>query len=207
MHINLRHDVSEYNEAELLHFQKCLQCQDDFKSLELLNSAGRTIPLMEPDELNWHAIKQRTNHFEKRTLYQKTKSKFSQKVMAIAASTFFIAATWLFFNNYQLQAQLERQYLLAKQAQQNQIFSAKQVDFAQKLEQVLQRTQILERQLKTNDLQSFQQAELLIKVNELEQQLHMSNSAEEQLRVLNVRQEAINDILQLQKGTMYEYSI
>ena len=91
--------------------------------------------------------------------------------------------------------------------QKSQFLSARQADFEQQLEQVLRRSQVIERQLKTNDRQSFQQAELLIKVNALEQQLFMSNSAEEQLRVLNVRQEVINDILKLQKGTMYEYSI
>ncbi len=207
MHINLRHETSEYNEAELVHFQKCHQCQNDFKSLEQLNSAGNSIPTIMPDELNWQIIKQRTNHSQKITKGPKKKPIFSQKLLAIAASTFFIATTWLLANNYQLQLQLEQQTLLSKQWQQSRVLTAEQADFEQRLEQVLRRTQVIERQLKTNDQQSFQQAELLIKVNALEQQLHISNSAEEQLRVLNVRQEVINDILKLQKGTMYEYSI
>ncbi|NQZ23478.1 MAG: hypothetical protein HRT53_15670 [Colwellia sp.] len=206
MHINLRRNANEYNEAELLHFQKCQQCQSDFKSLEQLNSAGNSIPIIIPDELNWQIIKQRTRHSQSITNNQKSKPIFTRKIMAIAASTFFIATSWLVVNNYQLQLQLE-QTLLAKQTQHSQFLSVRQADFEQQLEQVLQRTRVLERQLKTNDRQSFQQAELLIKVNALEQQLHMSNSAEEQLRVLNVRQEVINDILKLQKGTMYEYSI
>ena len=206
MHIILRRYASEYNEEELVHFQKCHQCQNDFKSLEKLYSAGNSIPTTIPDELNWQIIKQRTIDSETITMNQKRKAIFSQKFMVIAASTFFIATTWLVFNNYQLQVQLE-QTLLATQTQKSQILSARQADFEQQLEQVLRRSQVIERQLKTNDRQSFQQAELLIKVNALEQQLFMSNSAEEQLRVLNVRQEVINDILKLQKGTMYEYSI
>jgi hypothetical protein len=195
MHINLRHDANEYKEGELVHFQQCHQCQSDFKSLEQLSAAGNSIPVIIPDELNWQMIKQRTMHLEKVKKNLKRKPVFSQKIMAIAASTLFITTTWLVFNNYQLKDQLEQTVL------------AKQTDFEQQLEQVLQRTQILERQLKTNHLQSFQQAELLIKVNALEQQLHGSNSAKEQLRVLNTRQEIISDILKLQKGTMYEYSI
>jgi len=207
MHINLRHETSEYNEAELVHFQKCHQCQSDFKSLEQLNNAGNSIPTIMPDELNWQIIKQRTNHSQKTTKDPKKKPMLSQKLLAIAASTFFIATTWLLANNYQLKTQLEQQALLSKQWQQSRVLTAEQADFEQRLEQVLQRTQVIERQLKTNDLQSFHQAKLLIQVNKLEQQLHKSNSTKEQLRVLNIRQEVINDFLKLQKGTMYEYSI
>ena len=56
-------------------------------------------------------------------------------------------------------------------------------------------------------MQSFQQAELLIKVNALEQQLNKADTAQEQLRVLSVRQELLNDILQIQKGKVHGYSI
>ncbi len=99
----------------------------------------------------------------------------------MAASTLFAGFSWLIFNNYQLQNQLEY---------------------------VLQVNQSLELQLIQNSMPTFRQAQLLNKVRKLEIQLMEATTTAEKLNLLKIRQSLIGDMVKLQqKGKKYEFSI
>jgi len=177
MHIDLQSSKDKYTEAELLHLQQCNECLEDANSLELLQKSVPKIPRMVPSELNWQAIKERTTHKIKEAEPVKVKATrpyFMQQVMAIAASTFFIAVGWLVWNNHQLQSQLE---------------------------QVLMVNQSLELQLAQDQIPTFRQAKLLNKVRAIEKNLIFVESQQEKLQLLKERQKLVKEMVRFQGET------
>jgi len=176
MHINFRHAHDEYSQTEIVHLQQCHQCQEDVKSIEQLTSAGQVMPTLIPDELNWQVIQQRTLKREQKPVTPATKKNrlfIYTKLMAIAASTFFIAVGWLVWSNYQLQSQLE---------------------------QVLLVNQSLELQLFENSAPSFHQANVLNEVRNIELQLINEKSNKRKLALLTARKQLIQEIVNIQNG-------
>ena len=111
---------------------------------------------------------------------QKKKKDIWSYVVGFAASTTFLALTWLMFNNYQLQQQLE---------------------------QVLQVNQNLELQLVQDTMPTFRQAQLLLSVRKIEQELVIAITPAEKLVLLKKRQRLIADMIKGQNGAQNEFSI
>jgi hypothetical protein len=182
MHINLQPNKEIYTEAELLHIQECSQCNEDIYAFDLLQESSSQMPLMVPDELNWQAIKRSINTNEQvavQPITKTTRSFLFQKIMGIAASTFFIAVGWLVWNNHQLQTQLE---------------------------QVLMVNQSLELQLARDQIPTFRQAKLLNKVRIIEENLIYAQSQQEKLHLLKRRQKLVAEMVRYQ-GEEDEISI
>jgi hypothetical protein len=180
MHINLRQNHDEYNEEELIHLQKCYQCQEDLKSIEQLYSSAKTLPLLVPEEFNWQVIQQKTIIKKQSKVESKTRPFIYQQMMAVAASTFFIAVGWLVWNNHQLQSQLE---------------------------QVLLVNQSLELQLYETKNPTFHQVNVLNEVRNIEIQLASAETKKQKLALLTARTKLIQEMVNAQNGEENAISI
>lgn len=184
MHINLRQADDGYSGTELIHLQQCELCQNDLKILELLQDSTKTLPLIVPEEMNWQVIQQRL--IVKDTLKEKKQSKitklfFYKQIMAVAASTFFIAVGWLVWNNYQLQTQLEQTLVLNQQLE-------------------------IQLQLEYGSSLTFQQVHLLTELEQIDIALSKAVSVKGKVSLLNLRYEKLVKINQ-KKEVSNEISI
>jgi hypothetical protein len=174
MHICDTRLGTHLNDLERLHIEQCQECADQHQQMTELKSNVDAMELIMPPAEVW----------QKLACSPKLKAKNNLRkwivVAALAASTSFVSFSWLMFNNYQLQNQLE---------------------------QVLQVNQRLELQLVQNSIPSFKQARLLTQVREVEVQLQNAATQVEKLRLLKERQALINKMVNLQQGESNEYSI
>lgn len=162
-------------ELELIHLEQCQTCKFEHQTLTDLRLCANNSPLIVPPEVVWQKLQKST------VITNKIKRPLWQKITVMAASTLFAGFSWLIFNNYQLQNQLEY---------------------------VLQVNQSLELQLIQNSMPTFRQAQLLNKVRKLEIQLMEATTTAEKLNLLKIRQSLIGDMVKLQqKGKKYEFSI
>ena len=162
-------------ERELIHLEQCQTCKFEQQALTDLRLCANNSPLIVPPEVVWQKLQKST------VITNKIKRPLWQKITVMAASTLFAGFSWLIFNNYQLQNQLEY---------------------------VLQVNQSLELQLIQNSMPTFRQAQLLNKVRKLEIQLMEATTTAEKLNLLKIRQSLIGDMVKLQqKGKKYEFSI
>jgi len=112
---------------------------------------------------------------------QKKERNIQYRYVSLAVSVVVSVLGILMFNNYKLQQQVE---------------------------QVLQVNQSLELQLIQNTLPTFQQAKMLSRVREIEQQLVHARSQKEKLRLLKQRQQIISKLVQSQgKGEDHVFKI
>jgi hypothetical protein len=173
MHICENRLGKNLNDIERVHIAQCQECAYQHQLMTDLNNNVNTMELIEPPVAVWEKLA--------RSSVVKRKKRVRKWVFfaAVAASTSFISFTWLMFNNYQLQNQLEL---------------------------VLQVNQSLELQLTLNKMPTFKQAQLITLVREIEYRLHGATTVEK-LALLKERQQLVSKIVNLQKGNSNEYSI
>lgn len=114
MHISSDRIANLLTNAELLHIERCSQCQNDREKLLSLKQSANHIELLTPDKEVWQVIK--SQHLDK----TKHSSKLKQFIYASVASLFFVSVGWLVWNNYSLQQELE-QVLLVNQSLEGQL--------------------------------------------------------------------------------------
>ncbi len=174
MHICDTRLGSKLIELELIHLQQCDECNSQHIMLMELKQEANDMELMQPPEAVWNKLANSS------IMNQKKKKDIWSYVVGFAASTTFLALTWLMFNNYQLQQQLE---------------------------QVLQVNQNLELQLVQDTMPTFRQAQLLLSVRKIEQELVIAITPAEKLVLLKKRQRLIADMIKGQNGAQNEFSI
>lgn len=187
MHIDFSKYPDRLNHQQKLHLEQCEDCLLDYQHLFELNKASKSIQLELPDESNWQNIQQKlanrgiTNNSRVSHLPTKSRNKIVyQKLLAMAASIFFVSVGLLAWNNHQLQNQLE---------------------------QVLMVNQSLELQLLKNSLPTIRQTRLLLSIRDIEEQLQFVNTTKEKLTLLKARRQLIAAMVDLQQGAQNEISI
>ena len=180
MHINFSQIGKNINEIELAHIQQCDECKNQYQLLSQLYQDAHIQPTINPPEEVWLKICATRNNNRSNENKQQTKKSQWQWLIGLAASTLFFTVTWLAWNNYQLQFQLE---------------------------QVLLVNQGLEIQLIQNQVPSYRQAQLLLEVRKIELNLSNSKSKKEKLALLKQRYSLMSEMVKENQGNKYEYSI
>lgn len=180
MHINFSQIGKNINEIELAHIQQCDECKNQYQLLSQLYQDAHTQPMINPPEEVWLKIAATRNNNRLNKNQQPTKKSRWPWLIGLAASTLFFTVTWLAWNNYQLQFQLE---------------------------QVLLVNQGLELQLTQNQAPSYRQAQLLLEVRKVELNLSHNKSKKEKLALLKQRHALMSEMVKENQGATYEYSI
>ena len=179
MHICSTRLGMQLTEIELKHLEQCDVCQFEHQLLQELRLSEINASVISPPNAVWQRIEMSLSMKDKKK--EKVKRPMWQKLSLVAASTAFVGFSWLMLNNYQLQIQLE---------------------------QVLQVNRSLELQIIQTQQPTFQQAQLLFEVGQIDFSLREATSTTEKVKLLNIRQQVIDEMVKLQQqGNENEISI
>lgn len=180
MHINQEKLGKLLSKREQEHLLACSDCREENEKLQALTECAENLPLLTPPKDAWYKIVTKQRQAESAQQNKKIIRFSIHWSIGIAASTILAVQTWLMWNNYQLQQQLE---------------------------QVLFVNQSLEIKLLEANALTFSQTKLLSQVRAIELQLADAASAEEKLSLLKSRQKIMKAMLEVNQGEDYEYSI
>jgi len=172
MHINFDRFTPELSGAEIKHLKTCSECYEHFHFLNDLYIESQTEDTAEVPADIWENIE---------PILPRQKHRFFAKTyLAMAASFFICAFTYLSWNSYNL---------------------------SQQLELVLNKNQQLETELSLLSSQNLYFDSLNLELRQLENDLNDVNDAEHKLEILNKRRLVLVKLIEIKKGQDNAYTI
>jgi len=176
MHINSDRLTDSLTQVELLHIESCTQCKIEREKLMALKLSANQIDAVAPPNSIWRQLEAQ--------LPGKTPKKLNKKtgLVAVAATVFMMALSWLFWSNYQLHQQFE---------------------------EVLVTNKLLEEQLIIESIPTIAQVGIISELEKLTTQLYFAKDKKEKLYLLQKRREVFQRYFEKasQKESENEFSI
>ena len=168
-------------ETDLAHINESTSADEEAYVMAALTLSAKELETSIPKESNWLAIQQKMKPVVEEVASvkeHKVAVPFYFKILAVAASALCISMSWLSWNNYQLQNQLEK---------------------------VLTTNRYLEQQLNQNPNSGIIYNQAMQEIGVIEKDLYNAISADMKFNLLTRRKKLMKEIIDLQKGVSNEY--